>query len=52
MSSLASEQAAVLALTTVSPREWYRTAAVIYEAGSALELLSGESRLLAQAHKD
>jgi DNA processing protein len=45
------EQAAVLALTKASPREWYRTAAVIYDAGSALGLLNGESRLLTEAHQ-
>src|SRR5215211_448957 len=52
MSSPSGEQAAVLALTKASPREWYRTAAVIYEAGSALNLLSGQSSpLLAEAHQ-
>lgn len=52
MSSPSGEQAAVLALTKASPREWYRTAAVIYEAGSALNLLSGQgSPLLAEAHQ-
>lgn len=52
MSSPSGEQAAVLALTKASPREWYRTAAVIYEAGSALQLLGGQSNpLLAEAHQ-
>lgn len=52
MSSPSGEQAAVLALTKASPREWYRTAAVIYEAGSAVRLLNGQSRgRLAEAHQ-
>jgi DNA processing protein len=42
MSTTAAEQVAVLALTKASPREWYRTAAVIYESGSALALLNGQ----------
>jgi len=36
------EQAAVLALVRASPGEWYQTADVICEAGSALRLLGGE----------
>jgi DNA processing protein len=36
------EQAAVLALVRASPGEWYQTADVISEAGSALRLLGGE----------
>jgi DNA processing protein len=35
------EQAAVLALVRASPGEWYQTADVIAEAGSALRLLGG-----------
>lgn len=42
MSTTAAEQIAVLTLTKASPREWYRTAAVIYESGSALALLNGQ----------
>ncbi|HEU5157515.1 MAG TPA: DNA-processing protein DprA [Streptosporangiaceae bacterium] len=36
------EQAAVLALVEASPREWFRTAAVIADNGSAVRLLEGE----------
>jgi DNA processing protein len=36
------EQAAVLALARVSRGEWYQTADVVCEAGSALRLLGGE----------
>ncbi len=36
------EQAAVLALVRASPGDWYQTADVIAEAGSALRLLGGE----------
>ena len=36
------EQAAVLALVRASPGEWYQTADVISEAGSAVRLLGGE----------
>ena len=43
------EHAAVLALTTASPREWYRTAAVIYDAGSAVGLLNGQFGLMPDA---
>jgi DNA processing protein len=55
MGDHAAEQAAVLALTKASPREWYRTAAVISEAGSALRLLDGHTKALAapnQRHAD
>jgi DNA processing protein len=44
------EQAAVLALTKVSPAEWYRTATVIMEAGSACDLLEGRPRIMADEH--
>ncbi len=47
MSHPADEQAAVLALTKATPREWYRTAAVISEAGSAISLLAEDTPLLA-----
>jgi DNA processing protein len=40
------EQAAVLALVRVSRGEWYQTADVISEAGSALRLLGGEPVIL------
>jgi DNA processing protein len=40
------EQAAVLALVRASAGEWYQTADVISEAGSALRLLSGEPVIL------
>ena len=40
------EQAAVLALVRSAPGEWYRTADVIAEAGSALRLLRGEPTIL------
>jgi DNA processing protein len=36
------EQAAVLALVAASPGDWYQTADVISEAGSAVRLLTGE----------
>jgi DNA processing protein len=36
------EQAAVLALVSVSKREWHRTASMIEEAGSALKILHGD----------
>ena len=36
------EQAAVLALVRASPGDWYQTADVISEAGSALRLLGGD----------
>jgi len=36
------EQAAVLALVRAAPGEWYQTADVISEAGSAVRLLGGE----------
>jgi DNA processing protein len=42
MDELMREQAAVLALVNASPGEWYQTADVICEAGSALRLLAGE----------
>ena len=42
----ASEQAAVLALTRATPTEWFRTATVIYEVGSALAVLDGRTGLL------
>jgi DNA processing protein len=51
MSNRTAEQAAVLALTAASPREWYRTAALIYEAGSAVALLDREVLPLAEAHQ-
>src|SRR5258708_29219444 len=40
------EQAAVLALVRASPGEWYQTADVIAEAGSALRLLGGEPMIM------
>ncbi|MEO7193424.1 MAG: DNA-processing protein DprA [Pseudonocardiaceae bacterium] len=46
-----AEQAAVLALTRASPREWFRTAAVIYEAGSALALLDRQLGLIPEEHR-
>jgi DNA processing protein len=36
------EQAAVLALVRASAKEWYRTAAVIADSGSAVRLLNGD----------
>jgi DNA processing protein len=42
MDELMREQAAVLALVSASPGEWYQTADVICEAGSALRLLARE----------
>jgi DNA processing protein len=51
MNDSAEEQAAVLALTKASPREWYRTAAVVTEAGSAVRLLGGDTSLLAIPHQ-
>jgi DNA processing protein len=41
------EQAAVLALVRVSRGEWYQTADVISEAGSAVRLLGGEPVIMA-----
>lgn len=43
-----AEQAAVLALTKVSSHEWYRTAAVISDVGSAVALLRGRVRMRAE----
>src|SRR5215831_14103849 len=40
------EQAAVLALVRASAGEWYQTADVISEAGSALRLLDGETAIM------
>jgi DNA processing protein len=40
------EQAAVLALVRASPGEWYQTADVIAEAGSALRLFGGEPMIM------
>jgi DNA processing protein len=51
MSHPAAEQAAVLALAKASPREWYRTAAVIGEAGSAVKLLEGDTPLMSIPHQ-
>jgi len=51
MGNSVAEQAAVLALTKASPREWYRTVAVISEAGSAIRLLEGDISPLATQHK-
>ncbi|MFE9690564.1 DNA-processing protein DprA [Micromonospora sp. NPDC005806] len=51
MGSSLAEQAAVLALTRVSPGEWYKTATVIYEAGSATALLEGRIGLMADEHR-
>jgi DNA processing protein len=51
MGNSAAEQAAVLALTKASPREWYRTAAVISEAGSALKILAGNAGFLSAPHE-
>jgi DNA processing protein len=47
------EQAAVLALTRASPAEWYRTATVIYEAGSALAIVEGRGdALMTDIHRE
>jgi len=51
MSTTAAEQVAVLALTKASPREWYRTAAVIYESGSALALLDRQMGLMPEEQR-
>lgn len=40
------EQAAVLALVRASAGEWYQTADVISEAGSARRLLDGETMIM------
>jgi hypothetical protein len=40
------EQAVVLALVRASAEEWYQTADVISEAGSALRLLSDETVIM------
>ncbi|MGH4016654.1 MAG: DNA-processing protein DprA [Gemmatimonadales bacterium] len=48
----ASEQAAVLALTRATPAEWFRTATVIYEVGSALAVLDGRTGLLSDVHHE
>lgn len=46
MDSPVAEQVAVLALVKASPREWYRTASVIDEAGSATALVEGQIGLM------
>ncbi|MGH3832575.1 MAG: DNA-processing protein DprA [Pseudonocardiaceae bacterium] len=46
-----AEQAAVLALTRASPREWFRTAAIIYESGSALAFLDRQFGLIPEEHR-
>jgi DNA processing protein len=51
MSTTAAEQAAVLALTRASPREWFRTATVIYESGGALALLDRQIGLIPEEHR-
>jgi DNA processing protein len=51
--SSAAEQVAVLALTVASPEagDWYRTATVIYETGSAVNLLGGRIGVMAEEHE-
>jgi DNA processing protein len=51
MSTTAAEHAAVLALTRASRREWFRTAAVIYESGGALALLDRQIGLIPEEHR-
>lgn len=51
MGTTVAEQAAVLALTGASPREWFRTAAVIYESGSALALLDRQMGLMPEEQR-
>lgn len=46
MGTSVREQAGVLALTKATRGEWYRTAALISEAGSALRLLDGDVKWL------
>ncbi len=46
MDTSVREQAAVLALTKATRGEWYRTASLIAEAGSALRLLNGDTQWL------
>jgi DNA processing protein len=52
MRDMAAERAAVLALTTASPRDWHRTAAVIYESGSALGLVDGRFGLMSEEQRE
>lgn len=51
MTGSIAEQAATLALTRASPGEWYRTAAVIYETGSAVALLNGHIGYMAEEQR-
>jgi len=46
-----AEQAAVLALTEATTAEWYRTATVIYENRSAVDLLHGRIGVMADEHR-
>lgn len=50
MTDSTREQACVLALTGASQAEWFRTAAVISEVGSAVGLLEGRNGLLTEEH--
>lgn len=51
MGSSLAEQAAVLALSQASPGEWHRTATVIQENRSAVDLLDGRIGLMAEPHR-
>jgi DNA processing protein len=48
--SVVEEQAAVLVLTRATTADWYRTATVIYENRSALDLLRGRIGFMAGEH--
>jgi DNA processing protein len=45
------EQAAVLAMVSASPGEWYQTADMIAEAGSAVRLLAGDIPVMSEQHR-
>ena len=47
-----NEQAAVLALTEATQHEWYKTAALIVEAGGATALLEGRTGTLDEDQRD
>lgn len=47
-----SEQAAVLALVRASPAEWYRTADLIAEAGSAVRLVNAELGVISRDQRE
>lgn len=51
MDELAGEQAAVLALVRASPGEWYQTADMIAEAGSAVRLLAGDMPVMSEERR-